>query len=112
MNVSRPFIERPIATALLMIAVLLAGMLAYHLLPVSALPEVDYPTIQVYTQYPGASPEVTSSSITAPLERQFGHMPALKTMNSTSSHGVSVVTLHFLPALSLHVAHERVQAAI
>src|SRR5258708_21492485 len=112
MNVSRPFIERPIATALLMIAVLLAGMLAYHLLPVSALPEVDYPTIKVYTQYPGASPEVVSSSITSPLERQFGEMPGLKTMNSTSSNGVSVITLQFDLTLLLDVAEQEVQAAI
>src|SRR5271169_6738499 len=95
MNISRPFIERPIATALLMIALLLVGLLAYHLLPVSALPEVDYPTIQVFTQYPGAGPDVVSSSITAPLERQFGEMPGLKTMNSISSNGASSVTLGF-----------------
>ncbi|HEY3597451.1 MAG TPA: efflux RND transporter permease subunit [Paraburkholderia sp.] len=112
MNVSRPFIERPIATALLMVALLLAGMLGYHLLPVSALPEVDYPTIQVYTQYPGASPDVISSSITSPLERQFGEMPGLATMNSTSSNGVSVITLQFDLALSLDVAEQEVQAAI
>jgi multidrug efflux pump len=111
-NVSRPFIERPIATALLMVALLLAGMLGYHLLPVSALPEVDYPTIQVYTQYPGASPDVISSSITSPLERQFGEMPGLATMNSTSSNGVSVITLQFDLALSLDVAEQEVQAAI
>ncbi|MFL9876257.1 efflux RND transporter permease subunit [Paraburkholderia megapolitana] len=112
MNISRPFIERPIATSLLMIALLLAGLLGYHLLPVSALPEVDYPTIQVYTQYPGASPDVSSSSITSPLERQFGQMPGLKTMNSTSSNGVSVITLQFDLALSLDVAEQEVQAAI
>jgi multidrug efflux pump len=111
-NVSRPFIERPIATSLAMVAVLLAGLLAYHLLPVSALPEVDYPTIQVYTQYPGASPDVVGSSITAPLERQFGQMPGLKTMRSTSSSGASVVTLQFDLALSLDVAEQEVQAAI
>src|SRR5476651_1239825 len=112
MNISRPFIERPVATSLLMVAVLLLGLLAYHLLPVSALPEVDYPTIQVYTQYPGASPDVTSSSITSPLERQFGEMPGLKTMNSTSSNGASVVTLQFDLTLSLDVAEQEVQAAI
>jgi len=112
MNISRPFIERPIATTLLMIALLLVGMLAYHLLPVSALPEVDYPTIQVYTQYPGASPDVVSSSITSPLERQFGEMPGLKTMNSTSSNGASVITLQFDLSLSLDVAEQEVQAAI
>jgi multidrug efflux pump len=112
MNISRPFIERPIATTLLMIALLLVGMLAYHLLPVSALPEVDYPTIQVYTEYPGASPDVASSSITSPLERQFGEMPGLKTMNSTSSNGASVITLQFDLSLSLDVAEQEVQAAI
>jgi multidrug efflux pump len=112
MNISRPFIERPIATSLLMIAVLLAGLLGYHLLPVSALPEVDYPTIQVYTQYPGASPDVVSSSITAPLEVQLGEMAGLKTMNSTSSNGVSVITLQFDLSLSLDVAEQEVQAAI
>ncbi|MFM0593598.1 MULTISPECIES: efflux RND transporter permease subunit [Paraburkholderia] len=112
MNISRPFIERPIATTLLMIAVLLAGLLGYHLLPVSALPEVDYPTIQVYTQYPGASPDVVSSSITAPLEVQLGEMAGLKTMNSTSSNGVSVITLEFDLSLSLDVAEQEVQAAI
>ncbi|MBK5345300.1 MULTISPECIES: efflux RND transporter permease subunit [Pseudomonas] len=112
MNVSRPFIERPVATTLLMVAVLLLGMLGYHLLSVSALPEVDYPTIQVFTQYPGASPEVISSSITAPLERQLGEMPGLKSMNSTSSDGASVVTLQFDLSLSLDVAEQEVQAAI
>ncbi|MGI4814352.1 MAG: efflux RND transporter permease subunit [Janthinobacterium lividum] len=112
MNISRPFIERPIATSLLMVALLLVGLLAYHLLPVSALPEVDYPTIQVYTQYPGASPDVVSSSITAPLERQFGEMPGLSSMNSTSSNGTSVVTLEFDLSLSLDVAEQEVQAAI
>jgi multidrug efflux pump len=112
MNISRPFIERPIATSLLMVALLLVGLLAYHLLPVSALPEVDYPTIQVYTQYPGAAPDVVSSSITAPLERQLGEMPGLSSMNSTSSNGVSVITLQFDLALSLDVAEQEVQAAI
>jgi multidrug efflux pump len=112
MNVSRPFIERPVATTLLMVAVLLAGLLGYHLLSVSALPEVDYPTIQVFTQYTGASPEVISSSITAPLERQFGEMPGLKSMNSTSSDGASVLTLQFDLALSLDIAEQEVQAAI
>lgn len=112
MNVSRPFIERPVATSLLMVAVLLLGLLGYHLLSVSALPEVDYPTIQVFTQYPGASPEVISSSITAPLERQLGEMPGLKSMNSTSSNGASVVTLQFDLSLSLDVAEQEVQAAI
>ena len=87
MNLSRPFIRRPVATTLLMAAILLAGGLAYRLLPVSALPEVDYPTIQVVTFYPGASPDVMASSVTAPLERQFGQMPGLNQMTSTSSSG-------------------------
>jgi len=112
MNVSRPFIERPVATSLLMVAVLLLGLLGYHLLSVSALPEVDYPTIQVFTQYPGASPQVISSSITAPLERQLGEMPGLKSMNSTSSDGASVITLQFDLSLSLDIAEQEVQAAI
>jgi multidrug efflux pump len=92
MNPSRPFILRPVATTLLMLAILLAGLVAWKLLPVSALPEVDYPTIQVVTLYPGASPEVMTSSITAPLERQFGQMPGLTQMSSTSSGGASVIT--------------------
>ncbi|WEK32552.1 MAG: efflux RND transporter permease subunit [Candidatus Pseudomonas phytovorans] len=112
MNISRPFIERPVATCLLMFAVLLLGILGYRLLPVSALPQVDYPTIQVFTQYPGASPEVVSSSISAPLERQLGEMPGLRSMGSTSSDGVSVVTLQFDLALSMDVAEQEVQAAI
>ncbi len=112
MNISRPFIERPVATCLLMVAVLLLGILGYRLLPVSALPQVDYPTIQVFTQYPGASPEVVSSSISAPLERQLGEMPGLRSMGSTSSDGVSVVTLQFDLTLSLDVAEQEVQAAI
>src|SRR5574341_701468 len=93
MNISRPFIERPVATALLMAAVLLSGLLAYGLLPVSALPQVDYPTIRVLTFYPGASPEVMTSAVTAPLERQFGQMPGLDQMSSTSSGGAPVLTL-------------------
>jgi multidrug efflux pump len=93
MNLSRLFILRPVATTLLMLAILLAGLLAYRLLPVSALPEVDYPTIQVTTLYPGASPDVMTSSVTAPLERQFGQMPGLTQMSSTSSGGASVITL-------------------
>ena len=93
MNPSGPFIQRPVATSLLMAAILLAGIIAYRFLPVSALPEVDYPTIQVTTLYPGASPDVTTSSITAPLERQFGQMPGLNQMLSTSSGGASVITL-------------------
>ncbi|PRC93829.1 MdtB/MuxB family multidrug efflux RND transporter permease subunit [Solimicrobium silvestre] len=112
MNLSRPFIERPVATALLMVALLLVGLMAYRLLPLSALPEVDYPTIQVVTLYPGASPEVITSSITAPLERQFGQMPGLNQMSSSSSGGASVITLQFSLALSLDVAEQEVQASI
>ena len=112
MNPSRIFILRPVATTLLMIAILLAGAVAYKLLPVSALPQVDYPTIQVVTFYPGASPDVAASSITAPLERQFGQMPGLRQMTSTSSGGSSVVTLQFSLDLSLDVAEQEVQAAI
>jgi multidrug efflux pump len=112
MNPSRLFIIRPVATSLLMAAILLSGMLAYRLLPVSALPEVDYPTIQVTTFYPGASPDVTTSSITAPLERQFGQMPGLNQMSSSSSGGASVITLQFGLDLSLDVAEQGVQAAI
>ncbi|MBA3695252.1 MAG: MdtB/MuxB family multidrug efflux RND transporter permease subunit [Methylotenera sp.] len=112
MNPSRLFIMRPIATSLLMIAILLVGILAYRLLPLSALPEVDYPTIQVTTLYPGASPEVTTSSITAPLERQFGQVPGLKQMSSSSSGGASVITLQFSLELTLDIAEQEVQAAI
>ncbi len=112
MNPSRLFILRPVATSLLMVAILLAGYLAYKQLPLSALPEVDYPTIQVITLYPGASPDVVTSGITAPLERQFGQMPGLKQMSSTSSGGASVVTLQFELSLSLDVAEQQVQAAI
>lgn len=112
MNPSRYFILRPVATSLLMLAVILAGAIAYRLLPLSALPEVDYPTIQVVTLYPGASPDVTASSITAPLERQFGQMPGLQQMSSNSSAGASVVTLQFSLDLSLDVAEQQVQAAI
>jgi len=111
-NPSRPFILRPVATALLMVAILLAGLVAYRVLPISALPEVDYPTIQVTTLYPGASPDVMTSSITAPLERQFGQMPGLNQMSSASSGGASVITLQFSLALSLDVAEQEVQAAI
>ncbi len=112
MSPSRPFILRPVATSLLMLAILLSGVIAYRVLPISALPEVDYPTIQIVTLYPGASPDVTTSSITAPLERQFGQMPGLKQMSSTSSGGASVITLQFDLALSLDVAEQEVQAAI
>ncbi|MCX0500984.1 MdtB/MuxB family multidrug efflux RND transporter permease subunit [Erwinia billingiae] len=109
---SRQFILRPVATTLMMVAILLAGILGYRALPVSALPEVDYPTIQVVTLYPGASPDVVTSSITAPLERQFGQMSGLKQMSSQSSGGASVVTLQFQLTLPLDVAEQEVQAAI
>ena len=112
MNPSRLFIHRPVATSLLMVALLLAGLLAYRLMPISALPEVDYPTIQVMALYPGASPDVMTSSITAPLERQFGQMPGLKQMSSSSSGGASVITLQFTLSLTLDVAEQQVQAAI
>ncbi len=112
MNPSRIFIERPVATTLLMVAVLLVGGLAYRLLPVSALPQVDYPTIQVVTLYPGAGPEVMTSSVTAPLERQFGQMPGLAQMYSISSGGSSVITLRFTLGLKLDIAEQSVQAAI
>ncbi|QKJ87801.1 Multidrug resistance protein MdtB [Paramixta manurensis] len=109
---SRQFILRPVATTLLMVAILLAGIIGYRFLPVSALPEVDYPTIQVVTLYPGASPDVITSAITAPLERQFGQMSGLKQMSSQSSGGASVVTLQFQLTLPLDVAEQEVQAAI
>jgi len=112
MNVSELFIRRPVATTLLMVALMLAGMLAYRQLPVSALPEVDYPTIQVRAFYPGASPEVMASSVTAPLERQFGQMPGLTQMHSDSAYGASIVTLQFALNLSLDVAEQQVQAGI
>ncbi len=112
MNPSRIFIERPVATSLLMAAILLVGIVAYKFLPLSALPEVDYPTIQVQTFYPGASPEVMTSSVTAPLERQFGEMPSLAQMYSQSSAGASVITLRFTLDISLDIAEQEVQAAI
>ena len=112
MNPSRLFILRPVATSLLMVAILLSGIFAYRQLPLSALPEVDYPTIQIVTFYPGASPDVMTSSVTAPLERQFGQMPGLKQMSSTSSGGASVITLQFSLELSLDIAEQEVQAAI
>ncbi|TLY69027.1 MAG: MdtB/MuxB family multidrug efflux RND transporter permease subunit [Gammaproteobacteria bacterium] len=112
MNPSAIFIERPVATWLLMLSILLAGMVGYRALSVSALPQVDYPTIQVTTLYPGASPDVTTSSITAPLERQFGQMPGLAQMTSSSSGGASVIALQFSLALSLDTAEQEVQAAI
>ncbi|MGH6715280.1 MAG: MdtB/MuxB family multidrug efflux RND transporter permease subunit, partial [Bradyrhizobium sp.] len=112
MNPSQPFILRPVATTLLMIAIVLSGMLAFKFLPVAALPEVDYPTIQVQTLYPGASPDVMTSSVTAPLEVQFGQMPNLNQMSSVSSAGASVITLQFGLNISLDVAEQEVQAAI
>ena len=112
MNVSEPFIRRPVGTTLLMAAIMLSGMVAYTFLPLSTLPEVDYPTIQVQTLYPGASPEVMTSSVTAPLERQFGQMPGLNQMTSASSAGASVITLQFSLDLSLDIAEQEVQAAI
>ena len=111
-NLSRPFILRPVATSLLMAAILLAGVVAYRQLPVSALPEVDYPTIQVLTFYPGASPDVMASSVTSPLERQFGQVPGLNQMTSNSSFGSSVITLQFVLNLNIDVAEQEVQAAI
>src|SRR5476651_2724909 len=112
MSPSRPFILRPVATSLLMVAILLVGLVAYRELPVSALPQVDYPTIQVLTFYPGASPEVMASSVTAPLERQFGQVPGLQQMTSTSSDGSSVITLQFNLSLNIDVAEQEVQQAI
>src|SRR6201994_3275679 len=112
MSPSRPFILRPVATSLLMVAILLVGAVAYRQLPVSALPQVDYPTIQVITFYPGASPDVMASSVTAPLERQFGQVPGLNQMTSTSSQGSSVVTLQFSLDLDIDVAEQEVQASI
>ncbi|MCA0303060.1 MAG: multidrug efflux RND transporter permease subunit [Proteobacteria bacterium] len=112
MNPSRIFIERPVATSLLMVALMLVGAIAYRFLPLSALPQVDYPTIRVLTLYPGASPEVMTTSITAPLERQFGQMPGLTQMSSTSSAGASSIVLQFDLGLGLDVAEQQVQAAI
>ena len=112
MNLSRPFILRPVATTLLMLALLLSGIFAYRLLPVAALPQVDYPTIQVLTFYPGASPSVTTSAVTAPLERHLGQIPGLNQMSSTSSGGASVITLQFSLEVDLGVAEQEVQAAL
>ena len=112
MSPSRPFILRPIATSLLMAGLLIAGAIGFHLLPVSALPQVDYPTIQVVTFYPGAGPEVMASAVTAPLERQFGQLPGLNQMTSNSSMGSSVITLQFALDLNIDVAEQEVQAAI
>src|SRR5258707_15816774 len=112
MTPSKPFILRPVATSLLMVAIMLVGGVAFRFLPLSALPAVDYPTIQVQTFYPGASPEVMTSAVTAPLERQLGQMPGLSQMASTSSAGASVITLQFSLDLGLDVAEQEVQAAI
>src|SRR5476651_1855322 len=112
MSPSRTFILRPVATTLLMAAILLAGWVAYTQLPISALPEVDYPTMQVVTFYPGASPEVMASSVTAPLERQFGQVPGLQQMTSVSSDGSSIITLQFDLSLNIDVAEQEVQQAI
>src|SRR5438045_6670559 len=106
MNPSRPFILRPVATALLMAAILLVGIVAFLQLPVSALPQVDYPTIQVVTFYPGASPDITATTITAPLERQFGEMQGLSQMTSTSAGGVSVIVLQFDQPLHPYVSYQ------
>src|SRR6202522_4866971 len=112
MSPSRTFILRPIATTLFMAAILLAGFVGYQQLPISALPEVDYPTMQIVTFYPGASPEVMASSVTAPLERQFGQVPGLQQMTSTSSDGSSVITLEFNLSLNIDVAEQEVQQSI
>ncbi len=112
MSPSRIFILRQVATSLLMLAILLAGLVALNVLAISALPEVDYPTIQVVTLYPGASPDVMTSSVTAPLERQFGQMPGLSQMSSQNSAGASVITLQFSLDLDLDIAEQEVQAAI
>ena len=112
MSPSRTFILRPVATSLLMVGILFAGAVGYEQLPVSALPEVDYPTIQVVTFYPGASPDVMASSVTAPLERQFGQVPGLQQMTSTSSDGCSVITLQFNLSLNIDVAEQEVQQSI
>src|SRR5208337_1812376 len=112
MNPSRVFILRPVATTMLMVGILLAGAVGYTQLPVSALPEVDYPIIQVVTFYPGASPDVMASSVTAPLERQFGQVPGLSQMTSTSSFGSSIITLQFNLDQNIDVEEQQVQAAI
>src|ERR1700743_3786310 len=112
MSPSRTFILRPVATSLLMVGVLLTGIVAYKQLPVSALPEVDYPIIQVVTFYPGASPDVMASSVTAPLERQFGQVPGLQQMTSISSDGSSVITLQFNLSLDIDIAAQEVQQSI
>src|ERR1700709_2070979 len=112
MSPSQPFILRPVATTLLMIAIMLSGMLAFRFLPVAALPEVDYPTIQVQTFCPGAAPDVMTSSVTAPLEVQFGQMPNLNQMSSVSSAGASVITLQFGLSISLDVAEQEGKPAL
>src|SRR5438874_248360 len=112
MSPSRIFILRPVATSLLMIGLLLVGIVAYRQLPVSALPEVDYPTIEVTTFYPGANPDVMASAVTAPMERQFGQVPGLNQMTSTSSFGSSIITLQFTLDQNIDVAEQEVQAAI
>src|ERR1700748_1478549 len=112
MNPSQPFILRPVATTLFMIAIMLSGLLAFRFLPVAALPGVDYPTIQVQTSYPGASPDVMTSSVTAPLEVQFGQMPNLNQMSSVSSAGSSVITLQFGLSISLYVGAQEGQGAL
>src|SRR5271170_662071 len=112
MSPSRIFILRPVATTLLMAGLLLAGLVAYTQLPVSALPQVDYPTIQVLTFYPGGGPHVIESSVTAPLERQFGQVPGLKQMTSTSTFGGSLIILQFILSMNIDVAEQQVQAAI
>src|SRR6059036_1085667 len=112
MSPSRPFILRPVATSLLMLAIVLAGLVGFKFLPLSALPQVDYPTIQVQTLYPGGSPEVMAQTVTAPLERQFGQMAGLQRMSATSAAGVSIVTLQFSLGITLDVAEQEVQAAI
>src|SRR5690348_14635890 len=112
MNPSRTFVLKPVATSLLMIAIMLVGMAGLRYLPLSALPQIDYPTIQVQTFLPGASPEVMTTTVTAPLERQFGQMPGLREMSSISSAGASVVTLQFDLSLSLDIGEQEVQAAI
>src|SRR5437762_5489813 len=112
MNISEPFIRRPVATSLLMVGVILMGWLGYHLLPISALPAVDFPTIQVTAQYPGASPEVMASTVTTPLERQFGQISALGMMTSVSSLGNSSITLQFNLDRDIDAAAQDVQAAM
>src|SRR5437868_10180689 len=112
MNISEPFIRRPVATALLMVGVILMGALGYYLLPISALPSVDFPTIQVTAQFPGASPDVMASSVTTPLERQFGQISGLALMTSISSFGNASITLQFNLDRDIDAAAQDVQAAM